>query len=185
LLIEKHSRAADKHIIGLWLCHCGKKFTCINSRIRTGVTKSCGCLFDASKGNLKHGMRKSPEYSSWRAMLHRCRNPNSKDYARYGGSGISVHPEWVESFEKFYEHIGPRPNGTTLDRINGKLGYIPNNVRWATLKQQARNKSNFVIVKTPDGKMPLVDYAKKIGISKGAAHLRLKRGKLEGVTIDG
>lgn len=72
--------------------------------------------------------------------------------------------------------------GTTLDRIDGTKGYEPGNVRWAAPVVQARNNKRFVVVSTPIGTMPLIDYANHIGISNGAAHLRLKRGKLEGCT---
>ena len=115
-------------------------------------------------------------------MKTRCLNENSKDYQRYGGVGISVCDEWASSFEDFLSHVGPRPAGTTLDRIDGSRGYEPGNVRWASISVQARNKKSATIVHTPYGVMHLVDYAKRIGITNGAAHLRLKRGTLEGVS---
>ena len=76
--------------------------------------------------------------------------------------------------------LGIRPVGTTLDRIDGSKGYDPGNCRWATFKVQARNRINLTVIDSPLGRIPLVDYAEIIGISKGAAHLRLKRGKLKG-----
>jgi hypothetical protein len=87
-------------------------------------------------------MRDSIEYSSWRAMKDRCLRPTSKDYARWGARGITVDPAWVESFEAFFEHIGSRPDGTTLDRIDTTKGYEPGNVRWATPVEQACNRSS-------------------------------------------
>lgn len=72
------------------------------------------------------------------------------------------------------------PAGTTLDRIKGRKGYEPGNVLWATPIEQARNRTDLTVLQTPIGRMALVDYANAIGISKGAAHLRLKREKLEG-----
>lgn len=114
-------------------------------------------------------------------MLGRCCNAKHKDYPRYGAIGITVCDEWRNSFEAFYAHVGPRPVGTTLDRINGNKGYLPGNVRWATPRTQAHNRRDLTVVSTPLGVMALVDYAKQIGLSKGAAHQRLKRGKLEGV----
>lgn len=129
-----------------------------------------------------HGMRYSREYSCWQAMKVRCLCPENKDYPRWGGKGITVCPEWIVSFEAFFEYIGPRPLGTTLDRIDPDKGYEPGNVRWATPRQQSHNRRDLTIVITPLGRMALVDYAKCIGLTKGAAHLRMKRGKLEGVT---
>lgn len=134
-------RTADKHILGLWLCECGNETTVAMSRVRNGYTKSCGCLIpETSRMRQKHGMRGSPEYRSWQAMKSRCLDPNSKDYPRWGGIGITVCDEWIASFESFYAHIGTRPDGTTLDRKDNRLGYEPSNVRWATDTEQARNR---------------------------------------------
>jgi len=173
---------AGKHRRGRWTCDCGNTAEAALSRVKAGRVSSCGCLVaEAGRAaNTVHGGRYTPEYSSWRAMKERCLNPRSKDFPQYGCSGITVCKEWQESFEAFLAHIGPRPAGTTLDRKDGARGYKPGNVRWATAVVQNRNKATFVVIQTPAGQMPLVDYAKSIGITKGAAHQRLKRGKLEG-----
>ncbi len=183
LVASDVGRSHDGHILGEYLCTCGAEITAIMSRVRNGYTQSCGCLARerSSQRAKTHGMKGSPEYRVWVAMLTRCRNPKSKDYLRYGAVGIGVCDEWATSFEAFYAHVGPRPDGTSIDRIDGSKGYFPGNVRWATAQEQARNKANFTIVQTPDGRMPLV-YAQSVGLTRGAAHLRLKRGKLEGVT---
>lgn len=177
-------KSADNHILAEYLCGCGNTTVVARSRVKSGYTKSCGCIgAEISRASLTtHGMKNTPEYRSWGAMLTRCCNPKSKDFPRYGGAGINVVPEWVNSFEAFFAHIGHRPNGTTLDRIDGTRGYEPGNVRWADAATQARNKKSVVHVRTPAGAMLLVDYARSIGITRGAAHLRLKRGTLEGVS---
>lgn len=135
-------RTADKHIVGLYRCACGKEVEVAQSRVRNGYTKSCGCLArDASsKKSTTHGMRNSPEYSSWQAMKARCLDPGNKDYPRWGGRGITICREWIDSFEAFYAYLGPRPKGTTLDRIDNRRGYEPGNVRWATRTVQQRNR---------------------------------------------
>jgi hypothetical protein len=137
-------RSADKHIRGLWRCDCGTEKAIAMTRVRNGRSKSCGCLSPEISRviNRKHGMKESPEYSSWQAMKWRCLDPDNKDYPRWGGRGVTVCEEWIASFEAFYAHIGPRPKGTTLDRIDGRLGYEKGNVRWATAAEQARNRTN-------------------------------------------
>lgn len=118
-------------------CDCGK--TCIvrNDHVKEGRQKSCGC----NRGyNLKtHGLSGTKEYCCWENAIQRCCNKNFADFHNYGGRGISIHPEWRRSFESFLQHIGPRPEGTSLDRIDNNGNYAPGNVRWATKKEQCRN----------------------------------------------
>jgi hypothetical protein len=90
---------------------------------------------------MKHGMRYSAEYRSWGAMKWRCLDPKNKDYPRWGGRGVTIHPAWIDSFEEFYRHIGKRPAGASLDRIDNEKGYYPGNVRWASRSEQQRNRT--------------------------------------------
>ena len=114
-------------------------------------------------------------------MKQRCLNPCDKDYARWGGIGVTIDPRWVLSFEAFYRALGPRPPGTTLDRFPDAGGnYEPGNCRWATPKDQARNRRDVVLVNSDRGIEKLPDVADRLGITRGAALLRLNRGKLEG-----
>lgn len=90
-----------------------------------------------------HGRKgnNSPTYSSWRSMKQRCLNTNDKNYAQYKDF---FYGPWI-AFEQFLADMGERPEGTTLDRIDNTKGYSPENCRWATASQQARNKKNVVL----------------------------------------
>lgn len=88
----------------------------------------------------KHGGYHTRAYRSWADMHARCRVKN-KDFLRYGARGITVCPEW-NSFVVFFEDMGERPHGKTLERINNDMGYYPENCRWATQAEQSRNKSS-------------------------------------------
>ena len=85
-------------------------------------------------------MSNSPEWISWSKMKDRCYNKKSDRYPYYGGRGIKVCKAWRESFEKFYNDMGPRHTGTSLDRINNSGNYDPKNCRWATKSEQALNR---------------------------------------------
>lgn len=127
-----------------WLCRCdcGVEKVISSNNLRRGHTVSCGC----TRPHLAHGHalrngRPTPEYMAWTAMKQRCQNPRHRDYASYGGRGITVCPEWRASFESFFTCIGPRPGrGYSLDRIDNDGNYEPGNVRWATLSEQNRNQ---------------------------------------------
>ena len=122
----------------LCLCDCGNKKAVPEHVLRTGKSKSCGCLKD---GNPKHGMAGTRLYNIWWRMKHRCQSPSNKDWLRYGGRGIEVCDEWQEfvTFKNWAFDNGYL-NTLTIDRINNDGNYEPNNCRWSTMKEQNMNR---------------------------------------------
>lgn len=141
----------------LWLCKCDcwKETIVIGINLKNGHTKSCGCfkIEIAGQQNLKHGHaqkdKQSKTYKVWSSMIQRCTNPNYTQYKDYQGRGIKICERWKgeDGFKNFLADMGECPPGLTLDRINNDLGYYQENCRWATNKEQARNRrSNIPIV---------------------------------------
>ncbi len=109
-------------------------------------------------GNYRHGYYGTRTYKSWSEMLSRCKNSN-KNYLK--GKGNAVCKEW-KCFKSFLSDMGDRPTGKSLDRIDNYKGYSKENCRWATQKQQCRNKTNNLLIK---GKT-LTEWSEIIGISR-------------------
>ena len=112
-------------------------------------------------------------------MRLRCNDPNGIDYPDYGGRGIRVHPEWETSFVAFLAHVGPKPSPDhSIDRYPNNDGhYEPGNVRWATWREQTRNKRNNRMLTAGTETLCISDWAERIGASDSTSILaRLERG---------
>lgn len=121
-------------------CSCGNIRNVRGSSLRNGTSSSCGCFNrEIITG---HGMTNTPTYRSWVAARSRCRYPKNIGYQRYGGSGIDICDSWYNSFERFLEDMGERPEGMTLDRIDNSKGYFKENCKWSTLIEQSSNREH-------------------------------------------
>lgn len=124
-----------------WVCRCdcGNEKEVNGNAMVCGNVQSCGCLHrDAI--HAVHGMSGTPVYKVWAAMKSRVMDPNNARYLDYGGRGITIHQPWVDSFEAWFEYVGPRPDGMSFDRINNDGNYEPGNVRWASRAEQHANR---------------------------------------------
>ncbi len=158
-------------------CDCGNEGTIQGPSLVHGTSRSCGCLKNETTAarNMKHGMSKTPMHELWSGMLSRCRNPKHKGFANYGGRGITVCERW-QSFARFLEDVGERPDGMTLERENTNGHYEPGNVIWATPKQQARNMRRNRIVSFRGQDLCVAELAELFNLSPIILLGRIKNG---------
>lgn len=124
-----------------WVCSCtcGTIKSVIASDLKTGNTRSCGCL--KKESYTKHGLSKHPLYVVWVGMRGRCYDPKSPSYYNYGGRGVKVCDYWLEDFMNFYNDMSPTyKDDLQLDRINNDGNYLKENCRWVTVAQNLHNK---------------------------------------------
>ena len=164
------------------ICDCGNQCIVSASHLKNGHTQSCGCyhIEQIKEKNTKHGYFGSAIYLEHNAMKKRCYNSNHNEYHIYGGRGITMYEPWQKSFQAYYDYVSKLPNfgkeGYTLNRIDNDGNYEPNNVEWATPKEQANNtrRNRFI---TYDGRaQTLQQWADETGIKVGTLWARLERG---------
>ena len=169
----------NKHNQLLWRCscECGNEKVVLGMCLRRGEVQSCGCYHKEriAQINKRHGMTKTPIYGIWWAMMQRCYDKGSHAYHRYGGRGINVCEKW-QTFEGFYEDMGDRPSGLSLERIDNSGDYSPENVVWADAKAQARNRRSTVYLEHDGQRKSMAEWSEETGIRIGTLWARIKRG---------
>lgn len=159
-------------------CECGKVSTKTATRVKSGEVRSCGCMAAESldAGRLPtHGMRGERVYSVWSSMKARCQNIGDQAYYRYGGRGIKVCERW-QAFEPFSEDMGSPPEGYSIDRIDNDGDYCPENCRWASDLQQARNTRVNRNISANGVTRCLSEWAEVTGINRKTIARRLDHG---------
>jgi hypothetical protein len=163
-------------------CECGKTTIVRASYLCNGHTKSCGCerAIGLVKFNTKHGYArqgaKKREYTIWVGMMKRCFSPSEPVYPYYGGRGITVCDRWRE-FAAFLEDMGEAPSSNySLDRIDTNGNYSPENCRWATPTEQARNTRRNRLLTYHGETLTMAEWAERLGVDRRVLFARLKAG---------
>lgn len=160
-------------------CQCGVIVSVSADKLTSGETKSCGCynrdilaINKATHGLTRVGQH-HPLYTVWCQMRARCQDPDNPAYHRYGGRGITVCERW-ERFDLFLSDMGDKPApGLTIDRMDNDGPYSPDNCRWATRTEQARNRRSTVLVEFDGQSLTLSEWSKQLGIDRALLHARI------------
>ena len=177
--------ASDSNGKTKWLCRCdcGVVISVYAGNIRRPNTQSCGCLRreTTAKSKTRHGNARkglqTAEYRSWASLIGRCTNGRNHVFASYGGRGITVCDRWRDDFEVFLSDMGPKPGPEySIDRIDNNRGYEPGNCRWATAKEQARNRRNRRVVEFQGVGRSILEWTRILGLSLSCLRHRFDRG---------
>lgn len=130
------------HVVWKCICDCGTKKNVRGSHLSSGRISSCGCARSQkiSSALKRHGMTRTRPYRIWRNMINRCHYDGYHEKQYYADKGITVCDRWRKSFEAFISDMGVPNENLTIDRIDGNKGYYKKNCRWATYKEQAKNR---------------------------------------------
>jgi len=167
----KPSMTKSKNASWICKCTCGKEINVATCKLLHDGQHSCGC-----HKLTQEGLSKTRTYKSWGCMVRRCTLESSNRWHIYGGRGIKVCDRWKNSFLDFLEDMGERPKGTSLDRIDTDGNYCPENCRWATPKEQARNTRKNRLIKAFGKAQSSAAWSEETGIGRGTIEWRLDRG---------
>lgn len=158
---------------------CGIVFKATEPQISRGRGRFCSRSCSAKTTSKKHGHTtktgQSKTYNSWAMMLQRCTNPAAPKFSRYGAVGVTVCREWYY-FENFLSDMGERPEGKTLDRLDGSRGYSKDNCVWATPLEQSSHLKNNVVISYLGENYHFSGLARKLGLHWTTLRFRVKNG---------
>lgn len=164
-------------------CDCGNAKIAIGSLLNNGGVRSCGCLVSDAirEANTTHGHAKngniSPTFRTWCSVIQRCTDKNGTGYKKYGAKGITVCDRWLNSFESFLADMGERPSSKySIDRIDPRQGYYPENCRWATMKEQQNNRTNNRLITVDGQTKTLMQWSECLGMNHTSIIGRINRG---------
>lgn len=181
-VLEMSTNQTDGDVVWKCRCDCGNYSEVVAGHLKSGHTKSCGCLVKetTSKVFKTHGMTETRLYRIYKKMYRRCYCSQTKWYENYGGRGITICQEWLGksgfvNFAKWALSNGYADN-LSIDRKDNNKGYSPDNCRWATAKEQANNTRSTVFLTYKGETKPASEWSEITGISQDTLTGRKRRG---------
>lgn len=162
---------------GVWVCRCecGTEVLRRGDNLRSSKHPNCGC--EAGALVRTHGKKGTKIYRIWRGIKDRCCNERCAQYHRYGGRGIQICETWRNSFQAFYDDMGDVPESKhSIERIDNDRGYCKSNCRWASMREQSRNKCNTHRLTFKGKTRSLSEWADKLKIPDHRIRQRINRG---------
>lgn len=164
-----------------WLCECecGNEKIILGNNLKSGLTKSCGCICkNSTRNRMKtHDKSYTPEHKIWRGLLWRCSDKNQADYKNYGALGIKVCDRWSNSFENFLEDMGDRPiDKHVMGRIDTTGNYEPNNCSWMTKKESCSHSKLNKCLTIGDKTLTIMEWVEISGTNYKTLTNRLYKG---------
>lgn len=181
---DKKTKTGKRVVHWDCVCDCGNTCTVSAAHLVTGHTKSCGCFHDETvgKNNFRHGMSDTKAYKAYQYIMSRCCNSNNTvAYNQYGAKGIKISDEWKGHPNVFCEYVMnldgyDDPEKKTIDRIDGKKGYCPGNVRWASYLVQNNNKKSNVRLSLNGRTQTAAMWSRELGINISTITYRRRKG---------
>lgn len=161
-------------------CDCGNVFEVRGDCLKSGNNKSCGCL-QYEHAKTTHNMTGTKIYRVWASMKQRCENSNDNAYKWYGSLGVKVCGEWSKSFEKFYSWAKKSgyKEGLTIERVDVKGNYEPNNCKWITQREQLLNTRRSRVISYNGKTQTLKEWSNELGIKYMTLYSRLEKWSIE------
>ena len=142
VVLSRASNSSSGHSRYFCKCSCGQVYSVLSINLTRGLSKCC--VVCSRKNNKTHGLSNSKTYNTWVQMIERCHNPKHPSFHNYGKRSIQVCERWRISFSHFVEDMGISPKEMSIERIDNSGNYEKSNCRWATWKEQCRNKRNSI-----------------------------------------
>lgn len=142
------------------ICDCGKTSIVETNHLKTGHTKSCGCMERKT-----HDMSHSKPYKVWNNMKNRCENITIPNYKNYGGRGITYNPKWKKFINFWNDMKSGYKQGLSIERIDNNKDYYKENCKWATIEEQQNNRRNNHLITYKDKTQNLTKWAKELKIN--------------------